>query len=116
MASKEEKEEKEQAKAAKASYKAEQKHQANRVKTRAKAEKKPAKVAKKQTNQEKSRTKAMGKLQKIQTNFLGLPPLLWPLMLVVAFVWARNVWDKESQERDLREAKRFLHELREVKY
>ena len=81
-------------------------------KARAKAEKKPATIARKQVAKEGSRTKAVGQVRKVQDQFLGLPPVLWPFVLVVAYIWARNSWEKESRDRDLREARRFLHESR----
>ena len=81
-------------------------------KARSKAEKKPAKVARQQTKKEGSRTKAVGQVRKVQDQFLGLPTVLWPFVAIVAYIWARNTWEKESHDRDIREAKRFLHESR----
>lgn len=85
------------------------------LKSRAKAEKQPAKRAKKQTNKERNRTQGFIKARKAASNLQGLPPILWPLVAMVTYIWARNAWEKERQERDVREARRFLQELRTFK-
>jgi hypothetical protein len=82
---------------------------------RAKDERKPAKRAAKAINQERNPRGAVGRLGKIRQNFMGLPPALWPLMLVVSYIWAKNTWEKERQARDLREARLFLKENRDRK-
>ena len=94
------------------SYEDEHKARLKSQKARAKEERKPAKVARKQTNRERDRRQALVKFRKARDNFLGLPPVLWPFVAMVAYIWARNTWEKERQERDLREARRFLRESR----
>ncbi|MDB5080207.1 MAG: hypothetical protein JWP00_2131 [Chloroflexi bacterium] len=119
------KEEKELKKIAKAERKLEkielkeqEKVKKNRVKvlmSRARDERKPAKRAARALNKERDRRTAMGRVQKVRKNFAGLPPSLWPLMAVVAYIWGRNSWEKERQARDLREARRFLKETRDLR-
>lgn len=82
---------------------------------RAKDERKPAKRAAKQTNAERNIRKALDRVQSVRKNFMGLPPILWPLTLVVSYIWAKNTWEKESQARDLREARRFLKETKDLR-
>lgn len=82
---------------------------------RAKAERKPAKAASKAVARERDRPKALKRLQTVRKNFLGLPPALWPLMLVVSYIWAKNTWEKERQQRDLKEARRFLKETKYIR-
>ena len=41
---------------------------------------------------------------------MGLPAVLWPFVLVVGYLWAHNTWEKESRDRDLREAREFLRQ------
>ncbi len=101
-------------KAEKQVVKAYQKDQQASKKTYVKAitqsHKAPAKVARKETKQERNRKKAIDKARTIPKNFMDLPPALWPLVILVAFSWLRNALDKERQERDVREARRFLRE------
>ncbi len=82
---------------------------------RAKAERKPAKVASKAVARERNRPMAFKKVQNVRKNFLDLPPALWPLMLVVSYIWAKNTWERERQKRDLKEARRFLKETRDLR-
>lgn len=82
---------------------------------RAKDERKPAKQAAKAINKERNPRGAVGRLQKARKNFMGLPPSLWPLMLLVSYIWAKNNWEKERQARDLREARRFLKETKDLR-
>ncbi len=77
---------------------------------RAKDERKPAKRAAKVINRERNPRGAIGRLAKVRQNFMGLPPALWPLVVVVSYIWAKNTWEKERQARDLREARLFLKE------
>ncbi len=81
-------------------------------KRRAKEETKFIKIARKQTGKEQNRRQAFAEIRKTQRQFEGMPPALWPMVALVVFIWARNYWEKESRERDLREAKRFLRESR----
>ncbi len=82
---------------------------------RAKDERKPAKRAAKQTRAERNVRKAVDRVQSVRKNFMGLPPILWPLTLVVSYIWFKNTWEKERHSRDLREARRFLKETRDIR-
>ncbi len=95
--------------------KAEKNNQRGRRKSqmaRAKEEKKAAKTAAKRVGKQGNRKTALDKALQAQRNVMGLPPVLWPFMLIVGYIWARNTWDKEQQARDLREAREFLKESR----
>ena len=83
--------------------------------SRAKAERKPAKLASKALARERNRPLALKKLQKVRKNFLDLPPALWPFMIAVSYIWAKNTWEKERQQRALKEARRFLKETKDLR-
>src|SRR5438105_4621505 len=100
--------EKEQAKEEKVIQKAKRQSQKNR----AKEEKKSAKRASTMVNKQRNPQAAFKQIRKVQVHFLGLPPVLWPLVALVAYLWARNTWEKERQVRDLQEARLFLKEPR----
>lgn len=55
---------------------------------------------------------ASQKFQKASNELFGLPPILWPFILLVSYQIARNTWEKKQQARDLEEARRFLYESR----
>jgi hypothetical protein len=105
-------------KEAKKTRKAEQTFEKERVKvllSRPKSEQKPAKLAAKAIAKERNPSLAFKKVQKVRKNFMDLPPALWPLMLVVSYIWAKNTWEKERQQRDLKEARRFLKDTRDIR-
>jgi hypothetical protein len=107
-----------EAKAEKSTRKEREDLQTRRVKvlmSRAKAERKPAKVASKALARERNRPLALKKLQKVRKNFLDLPPALWPFMIAVSYIWAKNTWEKERQQRALKEARRFLKETKDLR-
>lgn len=86
---------------------------------KAKAKEKTRKDTKEKTKKEKAKQRskvglvaASNHFQKAGDNLLGLPPLLWPLVIFVGFQVARNTYEKRRQEQDLAEARRFLKESR----
>lgn len=109
---------KERSKLEKKADKAEKKVDKERVKRlldRAKGERGPAKKAAKSIAKGRNRPQAFKKIEQVRKNFMGLPPALWPVTIVVAYIWARNTWDKERRTRDLKEARRFLKETKEIR-
>ena len=86
-----------------------------RLLDRAKAERGPAKKAAKAIAKERNRPLALKKIDQVRKNFMGLPPALWPFTIVVAYIWAKNTWEKERQIRDLKEARRFLKETSDIR-
>lgn len=109
---------KEKAKLEKKVEKSEKKVENERVKRlldRAKSERGPAKKAAKAIGKERNRPTAIKKLDQVRKNFLGLPPALWPVTIAVAYIWAKNTWDKERRTRDLKEARRFLKETKDIR-
>lgn len=109
---------KERAKLEKKADKAEKKVDKARVKRlleRAKTERGPAKKAAKALSKERNRPQAFKKIEQVRKNFMGLPPALWPVTIAVAYIWAKNSWDKERRTRDLKEARRFLKETKDIR-
>lgn len=109
---------KDRAKLEKKVEKTEKKADNERVKRlldRAKSERGPAKKAAKAISKERNRPVALKKIQQVRKNFLGLPPALWPLTVAVAYLWAKNTWEKERRTRNLKEARRFLKDTRDIR-
>jgi Flp pilus assembly protein TadB len=77
-----------------------------------KAKEKDKKAAAKKKPTQTGTIAAARQFQKAGNNIFGLPPILWPFILIVAYQFARNSLGKEQQKRDMEEAKRFLHKSR----
>lgn len=91
------------------------KQQKKAQKAQAKIEKKPAQLARKTFGKQSNPRLALEHLQKAQRNFVALPPILWPLVAIVAFMWARNTYEKEQSARAIAEAREFLKHSRDIR-
>jgi hypothetical protein len=79
--------------------------------SRLKYNRKPSKQASKDIKKEGNRLEATKKIQKVQKPFVELKPWLKVLAVFLIYNWTSKRLGKERQERDIREAQRFLHKL-----
>jgi hypothetical protein len=82
-----------------------------KLQSQLKDQKKPAKTARKEIRKEMSRIAAVQKVRKLPQRFGGTNIWVRLIMVLLAYSWMRSNWEKERQERDIREARRFLRKL-----